>query len=99
MLNVEICNNAPKSLCIEQYRLLMPWPESDFRWLADPRRLTCGQLIYSFPKYGPEGLDRECVLNHRLGRNARLFTGDCIRGLLCGVGERHAIPDRYQGRQ
>jgi hypothetical protein len=98
MLSVEICNHAPKILGIEQYRLEPPWPESDFRWLEDPRKLTPCEVNYSFPKYGPEGLDRECVLNHRVGRNGRLLPGDCTRGFLCGVGQA-CIPDEYQDRQ
>src|ERR1700730_7376278 len=73
MLSVEICNHAPKILGIEHYRLEPPWPESDFRWLQDPRKWTPCEVNYSFPKYGPEGLDRECVLNHRVGRNGALF--------------------------
>jgi hypothetical protein len=98
MLSVEICNHAPKILGIEQYRLEPPWPESDFRWLEDPRKLTPCEVSYSFPKYGPEGLDRECVLNHRVGRNGRLLPGDCTRGFLCGVGQA-CIPEEYQDRQ
>jgi hypothetical protein len=98
MLGVEIRNNTPKILSIEQYRLEPPWPESDFRWLEDPRKLRPREFNYSFPQYGPEGLDRECVLNHHVGRNGRLLPGDCIHGLLCGVGEA-GIPDEYQDRQ
>ena len=98
MLSVEICNHAPGILGIEQYRLESPWPESDFRWLEDPRKLTPCEVNYSFPKYGPEGLDRECVLNHRVGRNGRLLPGGCTRGFLCGVGQA-CIPDEYQDRQ
>ncbi len=98
MLSVEICNHAPKILGIEQYRLESPWPESDFRWLEDPRKLTPCEVNYSFPKYGPEGLHRECVLNHRVGRNGRLLPGDCARGFLCGVGQAF-IPEEYRDRQ
>lgn len=98
MLSIAVHNDSDKILRVEQYRLNLPWPESHFHWLEDPRKFTPRESWYSFPPHGPEGLSRESVLNHRIGRNGRLLPDDCIEGLLCGVGEA-SIPDEYHHRQ
>ncbi len=98
LVSIAINNNSAKTMRIDQYRLEQPWPESGFHWLEDPLKKMPRESIYSFPKYGPEGLERECVLNHRVGRHSRLLPGDCIEGLLCGVGQAY-IPDEYHHRQ
>jgi hypothetical protein len=87
-----------ESIHISQYRLEPPWLESGFRWLDDPWKKAPRERSYSFPKYGPEGFERECVLNHRVGRHGRLLADDCIEGFLCGVGQA-SIPDEYHHRQ
>jgi hypothetical protein len=98
LVSVSVRNDSPGTIHISQYRLEPPWPESGFRWLEDPRKKVPRERSYSFPQYGPEGLERECVLNHRVGRQGRLLPGECIEGFLCGVGQV-SIPDEYQHRQ
>ena len=96
--SIAICNDSPRTIHISQYRLEPPWPESGFRWLDDPWKKAPRERTYSFPKYGPEGFERECVLNHQVGRHGRLLPDDCIEGFLCGVGQA-CIPDGYYHRQ
>jgi hypothetical protein len=98
IVSIAINNTSAKTLRIDQYRLEQPWPESGFHWLEDPLKKIPRESTYSFPQYGPEGFERECVLNHRIGRHGRLLADDCIEGLLCGVGQA-CIPDGYQHRQ
>jgi hypothetical protein len=98
LISISVANDSPGTIYIGQYRLELPWPESNFRWLEDPRKKVPRELSYSFPQYGPEGLERECVLNHRVGRQGRLLPGETIEGFLCGLG-RACIPDEYQHRQ
>jgi hypothetical protein len=98
LISVSVGNDSPGTIHISQYRLEPPWPESDFRWLEDPRKKVPRERNYSFPQYGPEGLERECVLNHRVDRQGRLLPGECIEGFLCGVGQV-CIPHEYQHRQ
>ena len=98
VVSIALENTSTKTMRIDQYRLDHPWPESGFHWLGDPLKKMPRESIYSFPKYGPEGLERECVLNHRVGPHGRLVPGDCIEGLLCGVGQAY-IPDKYHHRR
>jgi hypothetical protein len=98
IVSIAIDNTSTKTVRIDQYRLEQPWPESGFHWLEDPRKMIPRENTYSFPQYGPEGLERECVLNHRIGRHGRLLPGDYIEGLLCGVGQA-CIPKEYYHRQ
>ena len=98
IVSIAINNTFAKTVRIDQYRLEPPWPESGFHWLQDPLKKMPRESTYSFPRYGPEGFDRECVLNHRVGHHGRLLPDDCIEGLLCGVGQAY-IPDGYQHRQ
>jgi hypothetical protein len=98
ILSIAVDNDSTQPLRVEQYRLEQPWPESDFHWLEDPLRKTPRERTYSFPERGPEAFERECVLNHRVGRRGRLLPGDCIEGLLCGVGQAR-IPDEYHHNQ
>jgi hypothetical protein len=98
LMSISVSNDSRRTIHIGQYRLEPPWPESGFRWLEDPRKKVPRERDYSFPQYGPEGLERECVVNHRVGREGRLFPGDTVEGFLCGLG-RACIPDEYQHRQ
>lgn len=98
VVSIAICNDSPKTIHISGYRLEPLWPEVGFRWLDDPRKKAPRERSYSFPKYGPEGFEREYVLNHQVGRHGRLLADDCIEGFLCGVGQA-CIPDGYYHRQ
>ena len=43
-------------------------------------------------------MERDCVLNHRVGHHGALFPGDHIEGVLCGTGQS-CMPDDYRHRQ
>lgn len=98
LVSISVSNDSRRTIHTSQYRLEPPWPESGFRWLDDPWKKVPRESSYSFPQYGPQALERECVLNHRAGRQGRLLPGECIEGFLCGVGQV-CIPDEYQHRQ
>jgi hypothetical protein len=98
MLSVAIYKEAKRILYPVEYRLELPWPETQFRWLEDPWRKIPWEHAYSFPKPGPEGFEREVVLNHRCGRQGRILPGGCLEGLLLGVGQS-PVPNHYENRQ
>ena len=80
MLSVVIYKEAKRILYPVEYRLELPWPETQFQWLEDPWRKMPREYAYSFPKPGPEGFQRDIVLNHRLGRHGRILSGGCLEG-------------------
>ena len=98
MLSVAICNDSNRVVWLHDFRLKIPWSEPRFNWLEDPLRKVPREFIYSFPNGGPIGFDRDVVLNHRIGREDKLYPGDCREGLLLGVGQERA-PVEYRDRQ
>ena len=98
IVSVAVCNDTPKPIRVGQYRFEPPWPVLGFRWLEDPWKKVPREDSYSFPRYGPEGMDRDWVLNHRIGRHGALFPGDHMEGVLCGTGQS-CLPDIYRHRQ
>jgi hypothetical protein len=98
LLSVAICNDSKRIIRPREIRLEMAWPEPQFRWVEDPSRKIPKEFTYSFPPGGPEGFERMDVLNHRLGGKGRLCPGDCLEGLLLGVGQE-PIPEIYDDRQ
>jgi hypothetical protein len=98
LLSVAIYNDAKRIIRPREIHLEMAWPEPQFRWVEDPSRKIPKEFTYSFPPGGPEGFEREDVLNHRLGGKGRLCPGDCLDGFLLGVGQE-PIPEVYRDRQ
>jgi hypothetical protein len=98
MLNVVMCNDSSRIISAREFQLDIPWDGPNFRWLDDPFRKSPRQYEYSFPRHGPEGFDREAVLNHRLGKHGRLNPREQLEGLLLGVGQA-PIPKKYSDRQ
>jgi len=95
---IAICNDSPRIVWIHEYRVEVPWWEPHFRWLEDPARKVPRELTYSLPSPGPTDFERDAILNHRLRRKGRLSPGQCIQGLLLGVGQE-PIPSNYRHRQ
>ena len=98
MLTIATHNDSPRILWFYECRLEIPWWEPRFRWLEEPLRKVPREYTYSFSDPGPVGFERDVVLNHRLGRKGRLYPGDCLEGLLLGVGQE-PIPSNYRHRQ
>ena len=99
MLSIAIHNKSQRSIRLHEPRLKIPWRESEFHWIEDPRRKAPREYTYSFPDPGPTGFERDAVLNHRFGRrDSRLGPDGWIEGLLLGVG-REPIPEEYRDRQ
>ncbi len=97
MLCLAICNDSDRTLRHAEARLKLPWWEPRIRWLSDPARQVPRQFTYEFPGSSLVGIERDAVLNHRLGKT-KIFPGDSLEGLLLGLGEE-TIPDEYQDRQ
>src|SRR5712692_4875446 len=95
---IAICNDSPRIVWMHEHRVEIPWWEPRFRWLEEPLRKVPREYTYSFSDPGPVGFERDVVLNHRLGRKGRLYPGDCLEGLLLGVGQE-PIPSNYRHRQ
>jgi hypothetical protein len=97
-LAIAIQNDSDRVICVQQYRLEVPTFEGNFDWLEDPLRRSPRGYSYSFPPPGTVGLDREDVLNHRIGSKGRLNPGDSLEGLLLGKGQA-CLPDTFRDRQ
>jgi hypothetical protein len=91
---VAIHNDSDGVICLQQYQLLLPWHEPNFRWLKNSRR----DSAYSFPPGGPCGFDSEDILNHRLGTRGRLNPGESLEGLFLGIGQAD-IPKEFRNGQ
>jgi hypothetical protein len=98
MLSVAICNDSNCDISLHDLRLKIPWSEPQFHWLEDPLHKVPREFVYSFPEGGPMGFDRDVVLNHRIDQQGKLYPGDCLEGLLLGVGQERA-PVEYRDRQ
>ncbi len=98
MISLAICNDSPRILWLHEFRLEIPWWEPQFRWLEYPLGKVPREYTYSLPDPWPAGFEPDDVLNHRVGRKGRLYSGDCIEGLLLGVGQE-PMPSHYQDRQ
>ncbi len=89
MVNVSITCDMTE-FRIDDYDLLLPWEDPQFRWLEAGERAV--QDLYSFPCEDPLEFHREDVINHA---KRLLRRGHQIEGLLLGIGPA-PIPDRYQ---
>jgi hypothetical protein len=98
MISLAIYNDAPTNIHIAQFRLEIPWLEPQFRWLQDPLRKSPREDLYCFPVPSLLAFEREVVLNHRIGPQGLLLPGDCLEGLLLGVGES-PLPESYRDRE
>ncbi len=98
MASVAICNDSPRNVCIREFRPDIPWFEPRFRWLPYPLGKVPRQYTYSLPDPWAAGFEPDDVLNHRVGRRGKLLPGDCIEGLLLGVGQE-PMPSHYRDRQ
>src|SRR5713101_2148143 len=97
-LGINMYNESYRIISPLEYRLEIPWHESQFRWLEKPWTKVPRESVYLFPSHGLAGHDPEDVLNHRLGSKGKLLPGDVLDGLLLGVGQA-PIPEQYKDRQ
>ena len=89
IVDLEICcTRGEVSLC--DFDLTLPWEDSSFYWLTDPRETRCES--YRFPSTKLESPRAE-VLNHRFGHGLR--RGRCLKGLLLGFNMK-PIPNEYK---
>jgi len=77
-------------IAVRAYHLTPPWEDPTFHLLEDPRETRSSAQTYQFPCGGIE-YPRDQVLNHRTGMLRR---GQCIEGVLMGVGMK-PIPAEY----
>jgi len=87
MLSLAIDNVSDRIIHLREFRLSVPWPEPEFKWLKDPFRKSPREFMYSFPPPRTAGFEREVVLNHCLGPYGRLNPGGALEGLLLGVAK------------
>lgn len=78
---IKAVNSLP-NLVISRWKLRLPWPDPDFRWLDDPLGKAPWD-DYRFPGDGPE-YPREDVINHLVDRP--LEGRRVLEGALLGVG-------------
>ena len=99
MLSVEIENISDKIICIDAIRLKMPWFDGDFCW---QKKLSSKGLRerggYVLSACGTCGFEPDVILNHRFGRNFRLYSGDVIEGFLLGEGTT-SVPEEFSDRR
>ncbi len=82
--DVIISNRTSRTIYCRELELRLPWEDSFFTWLADPREAERVEY-YCFPNgNGPE-YDREIVLNHLLLGNGAI-TQQPLAGLLLATG-------------
>jgi len=98
LLSIAIQNETARTIWLQEFRLGVLWHDPQFSWLSEAPRTSSRAQTYSFPPPGPVGLDREVVLNHRVGTSGRLNPGGTIEGLLLGIGEA-SMPTEYRDRQ
>src|SRR5712692_3434080 len=98
MVSMAIYNDSLPNVWIREFRPEIPWFEPQFRWLPYPLGKVPREYTYSLPDPWPAGFEPDVVLNHRVGRRGKLCPGDCIEGLLLGVGQE-PIPSNYRHRQ
>lgn len=80
---------------INRFELELPWSQSTFYWLADPKEsLSTKESLYCFPGNG-DCYPRNIVLNHRIGFGMR--SGRAINGLLLGVSHAAIPPEFHNG--
>ena len=98
MVSLDIENVSDRIIRIETIRLKMPWSDHNFTWLP---KLSSRELRerggYVLPACGTYGFDFSVVLNHRFGRDFKLFPGDVCEGLLLGQSSS-TVPDDYPDR-
>lgn len=98
ILGLGIDNESDRIIVVQEYRLTIPWHESEFRWLEKPWTKKPREYLYLFPSRELDGFEPEVVLNHRLGREGRILPGPYFEGYLIGMG-REPIPAEYGDRQ
>lgn len=98
ILAIIICNESKQIIVPLEYRLAIPWLESQFRWLEKPWTKSPQEREYLFSSPRLAGFDPEDVLNHRLGSKGKLFPNSDREGFLLGVGQA-PIPEEYLDRQ
>ena len=97
ILSVAIINRLPRSVCVQDFHLELPWDDPHFRWLEDPPAGAPQRYLYCFPGTRALEFERDVVINGCRWKRTKawLQPGRCIEGLLLGTG-REPIPDQYK---
>src|SRR5579862_8587115 len=96
-IGLSIQNRTDRTIRLCTARLDIPWC-SQLHWLEDPVRRAPAKLFYTVPICGSLKLERDSVLNHRLGPRSKLHPGDRLEGFLLGVAPER-IPEEYLDRK
>ena len=95
-LVLQNCSDRP--LAPVHVKIEVPWVEPEgVRLLEDPARKRPREISYEFPGRRLCPIEREAVLNHRIGRNRPVMPRDSIDGFVLAVGEA-PIPAEYCDR-
>src|SRR3974390_2878739 len=87
MVSVAIQNVSNRVIPLKEARLEMPWPDADFQWLKKPSSKEVREWGgYFLAASGPCRFDPSEVLNHRFGRDSKLYPREFLEGLLLGEG-------------
>jgi len=98
MVSVAIENISDRIIRIDAIHLRMPWPDADLHWLKKPSAKEMREWGgYVLSASGPCGFDSASVLNHRFGRDFKLYPKDVVEGFLFGEGTS-PVPDEYSDR-
>lgn len=80
---------------ISRFALQLPWVDSSFRLLDDPVEIGATWNVYRFPGTDALEFPRESVINHVSGLSRTWSRGECVKGLLLGIGS-NSIPDDFR---
>lgn len=96
LITLSIQNGTEQTICLSSARLDIPWC-NQLGWLEDPMRSAQAKPYYTVPISGSHRIERDFVLNHRIGRTTKIHPGDRLDGFLLGVAPE-SIPGNYIDR-
>jgi hypothetical protein len=96
LITLSIQNRTDRTIRLNHVRLDIPWCEKIY-WLEDPKRSAPAKLYYTVPNPESQRLEHDSVLNHRIGKNHKLYPGDRLLGFLLGIAPE-SIPADFVDR-
>jgi hypothetical protein len=85
ILDLVITNQTQKTIYCHDIDLCLPWKDSFFHWLEDPREVNGHNFYRLSHRHGVE-FARERVLNHKLLGGGKLAPRCPVKGWLLGIG-------------
>jgi hypothetical protein len=96
MVCVAMTNQTSQTIYCRDVEIRVPWEDSLFHWMPDPRE-TRGSKAYRFPGRGSPEFPRDQVINHVLLEGGALTPRRPLEGWLLATGR--PVPDSLRDRQ